>query len=213
MRRWWWGAVDWRCDMKSGFSLIVAMVLAVFGFFELLPAEDRVEPATFVLDGAASRITFDCEADLHDFSGTGTGLVGQVNVDVAQASQRLSGEVTLPVAKIDTGDKGRDEDMREEVLPAKKHPLIRFTPLEVKADEAVGKGGKMALKGSMEINGVARDMVLDVTVVWTSPGQFRIRGSHQFKLTDFKIDPPGAIWPMRVHDEMTFRIDLVFKKS
>lgn len=187
-----------------GFFIIVASIAS---------AEDVSSPATYTLDTADSKITFDCEADLHDFSGTGTGLTGHATFDTARGTQKVGGKVELTVASLDTGDKDRDSDMREDVLPAKKFPLISFVPTEVTAGASLDKGGAADLKGTMTINGVAKEMTLKVQLTWPKTGTLQVKGSKKFKLTDFKIDPPGAIWPMRVHDEMTFHIDLTFKRS
>jgi polyisoprenoid-binding protein YceI len=90
-------------------------------------------------------------------NGTISGLQGTVDLDETDLTKSKV-VATLDAATINTGDQKRDDHLRSpDFLNIAKNPLIKFESKSIAKD-----GDKLKLTGALTLNGVTKDVVLDV---------------------------------------------------
>jgi polyisoprenoid-binding protein YceI len=132
------------------------------------------------------------------------GASGAIVYD-ADAPERSTVEVTLPMSGIDTFVPDLDEHLRSaDFFDAEKYPVATFRSTSVRA---LGEG-RLEVTGNLDLHGVTRPVVLDVKLNKLAPhpmGKTPTIGfdaSATIKRTDFGID---KYVPM-VSDEIALRI-------
>src|SRR5271156_4851010 len=119
------------------------LLISVFalGAETLLAQEMTVE-----LDPASTRIEFTVTATLHTVHGTFALKSGTVHFNSSTGS--ASGLVIVDATSGDSGNKGRDHKMHQEVLESQRYPEITFTPTRM--------SGKVEPRGasSVQIDGI-----------------------------------------------------------
>lgn len=131
--------------------------------------------------------------------GTGEGAIPQVGPI----------EVSVPVAALRCGN-GRMERDLQRALRASEHPaiLFRLADYHLRPDPARPDRFIVEARGELEVAGVARSIVLPVEGT-TEPGEVRIGGGQEVRMTDFGVTPPTALLGViRAADRVDFRFDL-----
>jgi polyisoprenoid-binding protein YceI len=129
--------------------------------------------ATAAFDGKvrANALKFVSDAPAEKIEGVAPGSTGRVTFDLANL-EKTSGTLSVPVAKMKTGNDMRDDHMRgPEWLDAAKHPEIT-----VKIEKLEGirvadkKGAKQSLTatavGTITIHGKAAPLKAKVDITW-----------------------------------------------
>ena len=97
-------------------------------------------------------------------------------------------------------------------LKTDSYKTISFQLVEVK--ETVNKGnGKFTVhtQGDLTIAGVKKRVSLDFTTT-IADNKITLVGEKKFKMTDFKIDPPKAMFgTITTGDEVTIKFSTIFK--
>jgi len=108
----------------------------------------RAQDTTLELDPANTQIAFTLAATLHTVHGTFKLKGGTIHFNPATGS--ASGIVVVDATSGDTGNKGRDHKMHQEVLESQRYPEITFTPTKL--------SGKVELQGdsTVEVDGAFR---------------------------------------------------------
>ena len=108
----------------------------------------RAQDTTLELDPANTQIAFTLAATLHTVHGTFKLKGGTIHFNPATGS--ASGLVVVDATSGDTGNKGRDHKMHQEVLESQRYPEITFTPTKL--------SGKVELQGdsTVEVDGAFR---------------------------------------------------------
>ena len=100
----------------------------------------------WVLVPSQSRVGFDAKSTLRDFSGTTSQVAGELSFDLSRPDAEPQGQIRVVAASLDTGNAGRDEEMRGH-LETERYGEMRFT-LERFAPSAIDAAG-----GSVEGTG------------------------------------------------------------
>ncbi len=134
---------------------ISALVASTFA--SLLLAQAALG-ATWKIDGSHSAATFKVKhLMVSNVRGTISGIEGTVDLDDKDVTKSKV-NATLDAATIDTNEPKRDEHLRSpDFFNVAKNPKITFASKSV-----TGKPGALKVLGALTLNGVTKDVTLDV---------------------------------------------------
>jgi polyisoprenoid-binding protein YceI len=136
------------------------LLISVFalGAETLLAQEMTVE-----LDPARTRIEFTVTATAHTVHGTFALKNGTIHFN--SSTGPASGLVIIDATSGDSGNKGRDHKMHQEVLESQRYPEITFTPTRM--------SGRVAPRGtsSVQVDGIFKLHGADHPITLTLPVQ------------------------------------------
>lgn len=123
-------------------------------------SDTTLATTTWSIDAAHSSIEFAVKHMMFSrVRGRFSGVNGTIALDEHDLT-RSSVEVEIATASIDTRDDHRDEHLRgDEFFNIERHPVITFRSTRV---ESAG-GNDLKVIGDLQINGVARQVVLDAS--------------------------------------------------
>jgi hypothetical protein len=112
-------------------------------------------------------------------------------------------KVSMKVKSLKSG-KGQMDKNAYKALKEKEYPEIIFTMLEAHQDG----GNDWKVSGRLQIAGETRTVPFMVQIKPEGEG-ISLHGSADVKLTDFKVDPPTAVFgTIKTGDEMTININM-----
>ena len=120
--------------------------------------------------------------------------------------------VAVPVAALKSGESGLDKNMQK-ALKQDTAPIIRFTLVDYKAEEA--KDGSLLVKahGRLSIAGVEKDTVVEATCRF-GPGGVEVTGAKDVLMSDYGIKPPVMmLGTIKTADKVVVRFALKLKAS
>lgn len=147
-------------------------------------------------------------------SGTSTLHDWHIDVESFTAKASLNGEniesaeFKAVVKSLKSGTSSMDDNTYE-ALDAENYPTINF-----KSTSKVGADGKVNIKGNLTIAGTTKPIAIAATIEKWSEKSMTVKGKHTFKMTDFGIDPPRAVFgTIRTGDEITIEFKIVLYKD
>jgi hypothetical protein len=106
------------------------------------------------------------------------------------------------------------------LLTNERYPVIRYTLVAARNVELVPVGDTLGIRmeseGIVELAGVRRHTVIPITAVKRSEDVYEVRGTKTFRMTEFGIRPPTALFGLIVADDeldVEFRITFVRPSS
>ena len=151
-----------------------------------------------------SSLRFTGEVPWHRFIGVTAGLQGRMGFDPEHQRMTVPGEVTIPVASFETGNRARDRDMRE-MFEAATFPQIRFTLVQLDALGPAGDGvdtpKRYRLSGRLQIRQVVQPVTVDV-LARVSDTTLDVWGETQLMTTAFDLHPPALLGLFRVRPQV-----------
>ena len=135
------------------------LLISVFalGAETLLAQEMTVE-----LDPASTRIEFTVAATLHTVHGTFALKSGTVHFNSSTGS--ASGLVIVDATSGDSGNKGRDHKMHQEVLESQRYPEITFTPTRMSGRVDPQGASRVQIDGIFKLHGADHPITLTLPV-------------------------------------------------
>ncbi len=116
--------------MMNRFLLSIATIVATLTAlpaFADSPFTGKTGPLKFEVDSSKSQFTFNADTAAEKVGGVAKGITGTFSLADAAAPDGTTGTITVPVAKMETGNAMRDEHMHSaEWLNAAGHPTITF---------------------------------------------------------------------------------------
>ncbi|MGH7150594.1 MAG: YceI family protein, partial [Planctomycetota bacterium] len=174
----------------------------------LLAGEIRLGFDRYEADPASSSIGFDGSSSLHDFTAKAGRFGGEARLDPSSLSALAGGTVWIETGSLDSGSKGRDEDMKE-LLESTRYSRITFA-----LDRAEGRleawRGDLALHGRFTVRGVEKERVVAARIE-PREGGFRAVGEVRFKMSEHGIKPPRILL-IKTADEVRVWFDLAFRR-
>ena len=170
-------------------------VLSAQEHYNLIKADQH-----FVVKGTSSLHDWHMEAT----DGQGECVLTQTNgvMNVQKAEVKFKGE------GLESGKNGMDKNAYK-ALKTDEFPWIEF---KLSAFEAKQEG-KGLVKGNLTIAGFTKQVTFDVETV-QGTGTITVSGTTAFKLTDFKVDPPTALFgTIKTGDDVTVEFKLTFKNQ
>jgi polyisoprenoid-binding protein YceI len=139
--------------------LRVGLLIAVFALSaETLLAQDM----TLELDPANTRIEFTLAATLHTVHGTFALKSGTIHFN--QSTGSASGLVVVDAISGDSGNKGRDHKMHQEVLESQRYPEITFTPSKMSGGVELQGNSSVQVDGILKLHGTDHPVNLTVSL-------------------------------------------------
>jgi polyisoprenoid-binding protein YceI len=130
-------------------------------------------------------LSFTGHSTVGDFVGTTTAVSGGVTGNAELADAR--GWVEATVATLSTGNGLRDRDLRA-TMDVAKYPTMRFelAGVTVESPAAPSDTVTAALRGSLTIHGVTRDVAIPATLI-AAADTIDVSGTFPVDLADYKV--------------------------
>lgn len=135
-------------------------------------------------------------SNLHDWEMNGSKATIKGDFDVEDGTLAGINNVTVevPVKSLESTKGSIMDGKAHDALKAKQHGKIYFTLSNVNAITKSGNGYNVKAAGNLKIAGYSRSVMLDVFVKVMANGDLEINGSKDIKMTDYKVDPPSAMF-------------------
>jgi polyisoprenoid-binding protein YceI len=170
-----------------------------------LAAAALAQHQTFTVDPAASKVAFALAGTGHNVSGTFHVQSGTIDFDPTAST--ISGSVVVAAGSGDSGEKGRDKNMNNEVLDIAHFTEITFVPKGIVGKIASTGDSTVQVSGIFTLHGSPHDLTL--------PMQLRSDGSNLTASGHFTVpyvqwglkDP--SIFVLKVGKEVSIDLTLV----
>ncbi len=187
--------------------LVAAASCCSLAAISLAASAAPAAPASSLTLAPGSKLWLEGDSTLHKFSSNATQVEAAAELDAALAAgspdarAAVAGgalkslRVAVPVAGLKSGESGLDKNLQK-ALKQDSAPVIRFTLVDYKAEEA--KDGSLLLEahGKLAIAGVEKDTVVEAACRF-GPGGVEVTGAKDVLMSDFGVKPPvlmlGAI--------------------
>lgn len=183
------------------------MKKAVITFLALFVCSISLQ-AQYKLSEEKSNMYIDGTSTLHDWTEIVEQMAGTLALELNdnKISKVKSLNLTVPVESIKSGKSGMDKNTYK-ALKSDKHPTITY-----KLESFRVEGDYIHYTGQLTIAGTTKTVKFKSKYeVYES--SIELEGSHDFKMTDFNVDPPTAVLgTIKTGDEIKIRFNLVFEK-
>lgn len=144
---------------------------------------------------------------LHDWHMESSSAKGQFNVILTDGTPSFTAsKITFLAETLKSGKRGMDKNAYK-ALNTKEYPNVEFILSECTMESAT----KGLATGKLIIAGASRDVTFKIEVEKLN-NAFTIRGSTDFLLTDFQIDPPKALLgTIKTGNAVTIEFNSTFK--
>lgn len=184
---------------------ILFAIAGLFLFFQNpLQAQEK-----FVLP-SATELKVQGTSTLHDWEMVTNKATGEAIIKLnGNRLESISGLlITFPVNSLKSG-KGAMDDIAHETLKAKNNPEIRFELDEVKQITA----DVVKATGKLTIAGTTRPVIMEVNYT-VNGNAITFTGTRGIKFTDFKVDPPKAMFgTIKTGDDLQLLLNTTFKST
>jgi len=159
---------------------------------------------------------FVSDAPMEKIIGNAQGT-GKVTIDFADLST-LTGEITVTVATMKTGNDRRDEHLRSaKWLDAASHPNITFVIKGVQPQGAPQTQGpitsaELLVTGDFTLHGVTKSLQAKVVLKWKDT-KFKVTSQFQIALADYKVEGATGIVGSKVGKTIDIKVRLVGKSE
>ncbi|WP_288343082.1 YceI family protein [uncultured Roseivirga sp.] len=186
--------------VKTSFKILslVALLLISTGMQAQKTVNLKPDAQEYVVKGTST---------LHDWHMTSNEAKGFVTVSMIDGVPNFTGsEITLLAETLKSGKKGMDKNAYK-ALKTDEYESIEFVLNHCTMESAVlGKA-----TAELTIAGFSRDVIFDIQVE-QSGNAFTVKGTTDFHLTDFQIDPPTALMgTIKTGDEVTIEFKATFQ--
>jgi polyisoprenoid-binding protein YceI len=174
--------------------LAFVLVLICKGILQSVAMAGSDAPVQFHIDPAESRVWFDADAPLHSFRGKTHQITGYVTLRPGSPPQLADASVIIDAASLDTGNRERDADMRDDFLEVKRFPSIEFRMGEVPTPRPAANEAAwdLVLQGKLTVHGITRDVKVPTTVSLASE-RATARGRIHLDMRDYNIRVPRLL--------------------
>lgn len=159
---------------------------------------------------------------IHDWEAEVNGIQSTIDFNAealnaeTESSPVTALSLTIPVKKIESGKGGMNKKIYG-ALKEKDHPNITFTltkaDLNGNSSSSASEFELMA-QGTLNIAGVSRDISFPVKGQLQSDGTYEFTGKYDLNMTDYKVDPPSAIFgTIKSGEEVTISFDFFVEQQ
>jgi polyisoprenoid-binding protein YceI len=192
--------------MKAYSNLIMLTAVLLFSF--------GVNAQSYKLNNKTSSLLIDGTSNIHDWTieAENTGGLLSVGFDEGELEEIEKLEFTAVAESLVSGKSGMDKNTYK-ALNTDKYKNITFTLNKVNAIEKLsGNDYKVKTTGSLMIAGVKKDVSLNFNLNCNSD-QLVLTGQYKLNMTDFKIDPPTAMFgTIKTGEEVLIKFETHFNK-
>ena len=155
----------------------------------------NIQAQSYKLNNNASKLEVDGTSNIHDWTLEAQKSSGTMTVafaaDKLEAVEKL--EFTVVANSLMSGKSGMDKNTFE-ALDTDKHKNITYQMKKVRKIEALSNGNyKVRSNGILSISGERKEIELDF-ILKKQNSELIISGEHSLEMSDYKIDPPTALF-------------------
>jgi polyisoprenoid-binding protein YceI len=137
-----------------------------------------------------------------------TGILPIEKADLKIESGKLSGNLIVPLTKLDSGIETRDEHLKEKYLHVDKHPMAKLTLENI---DLVSIKSKSKVLGKLMLHGVEKEIPIEVEAKMEGK-KLEVKADLEVILTDFSIELPSfqgitAAKNVKIEVQSTFEIE------
>jgi len=192
--------------MKAHSKLIMLIAVLLFSF--------GVNAQSYKLNNKTSSLMIDGTSNIHDWTmkAENTGGALTVDFDEGKLEEIEKLEFTAVAESLVSGKSGMDKNTYK-ALNTDKYKNITYTLNKVNTIEKLsGNDYKVKTTGSLMIAGVKKNINLDFNLNCDSD-QLVLKGQYKLNMTDFKIDPPTAMFgTIKTGEEVLIKFETHFNK-
>ncbi|MBL0766035.1 YceI family protein [Marivirga atlantica] len=182
--------------MKTILILISSILL-------ILPATRQ----NMSVNNEKTQLTIYGTSSIHDWHIEATNCKGGAVVQFEEGKFSTIEQLTfkVEVASLESGKSAMD-DNTVEALKGDKYPYISYELTDI----SQASGETFNTKGKLTIAGTTKIVNMKATIT-NSNKEISISGDIKFKMTDFKVDPPTAVFgTIKTGDEITIKFKTVY---
>jgi polyisoprenoid-binding protein YceI len=157
-------------------------------------------------------VVFESTAPMETFHGKTHAVSGFVNLDPSALGDTLTLQVTADLASLDTGIGLRNKHMRENHLETKKYPNAVFRGGRILESSwkslLPGETATLKIRGTMQLHGVTRELVVPVTATARDDGRLAINAAFDIALADYEISRPKFLM-LKLNDVQNVSVELL----
>jgi polyisoprenoid-binding protein YceI len=191
--------------MKSTHLTIRTLTIALLLFAaSVLQAQSRYETS-------GAQLKLNGTSNLHDWESSAekASLKTEMTVENAAIKDVKNVKLEIEVKSIKSSKGSIMDGKTYDALKAEKFSKITFQQTQLVSVQA----GTITVKGDLSMAGVTKNIDLAVTSKILPNGDIEVKGSKKLKMTEFKIDPPTAVFgTIKTADEVTVSFTVVLKK-
>lgn len=173
---------------------------------------------SFAVDASLSEVRYRVTEQLAgvSFPNDAVGVTSAVSgtIDLTDTGQIGAGaQITVEVSGLTSDERRRDGFVRDNLLQARRHPVVTFSPTQVTglslplgADAA-----EVTITGDLTVKGVTRQVTWQGTVR-VEDGLIRLSAATTFTFADFELSKPRVALVLSVDDDITLEVDLVLRE-
>ncbi|KJD34890.1 hypothetical protein PW52_13355 [Tamlana sedimentorum] len=186
-------------------SKIKFTVCILFSFISSLTFSQEYQ-----LDSASTLSVYGTSS-LHDWHITTTSYSGSISFTDINAGKIKTCSVTIPAETLKSGKSSMDKNTYK-ALKTNKYKNISFTLTKADNITAKSKGNfNIEATGYLTIAGTKKLTTLNLNLS-TSTNEVKLTGEKTFKMSDFNIEPPTALFgTVTTGDEITIKFNSIFK--
>ena len=183
------------------------------GVFFMLLTAGSMFGQNFKMDNS-SEIIVEGTSNIHDWEMKATSKQGGATITTEDG--KLTGisklQVSIPAESLESGKGGMDKNAYK-ALNTNKHKNIEFKLNEVKKIEANGTNSyKVNGLATLKISGVSKQVPVEFTAKLNG-NKLEINGEESLNMTNYKIDPPTAMFgTITTGEEVTIKFKSTFSK-
>jgi polyisoprenoid-binding protein YceI len=153
-------------------------------------------------------------SNLHDWEMAVENVKGNMDADLKNDRIVDINSLTLIVdVNSITSGKSIMDNKTYKALNSELYPVIKFTLSEISDIKPGSKGQIVTARGILSVAGVKKNIAVIATGSLSNDGSMSFTGSKTLKMSDFKIEPPTAIFgTLKTRDQVNIEFDVLFKK-
>ncbi|BDX37186.1 hypothetical protein CYCD_05410 [Tenuifilaceae bacterium CYCD] len=153
-------------------------------------------------------------SNLHDWTADVLKVKGTFSVKVeGNKITDIEGVDLIVDAQSFNSSKGSIMNSKiNDAIKSKKYPEIKYKATKVNSISEKSGTAQINSSGVLTIAGTSQNITVEATSKFLSNGEIELTGSKKIKMTDYKVDPPTAMFgALTTADEVTITFKLVIK--
>lgn len=169
----------------------LSCLLALFAVPSLAQAQNKFE-----IVPSKSSITFTISTTFNEIEGKAPSFKGSLDIpDPAKdLATGTTATITIDTKTMETGNKGRDKDMHEDVIESAKFPEIKLVIKKITADSALYS---YTVTADLTMHGVTKSISFKTSALsFTGDGgklALSISGKVKVNITNWGMTPPSIV--------------------
>ena len=153
-------------------------------------------------------------SNLHDWEMMVEKVKGIMDADVKNNKIASINSLTLTVdANSITSGKSIMDNKTYKALKSDLYPVIQFALSEISEIKTSDKEQLITARGILSVAGIEKNILVKAIGTPGIDGSMSFTGSKTLKMSDFKIEPPTAIFgTLKTGDIVNIEFDVLFKK-